>query len=110
MDTKSESRKLTDDYLGFAREEFLTGNLAEKTYCKVMMQVAAEYLIEHNSEEDSLKVLNMIPEHYFKDLLAIDMGDDSFFGVQMVEFAHHLERQGITFEAIPKVTQKEGQA
>ena len=103
-------RKMTDDYLLFTEEERAAGRLDILTFCKVMMQIAAEYLIEHADEQQSLIVINKVPEVFFTHDLATAMNSDPLFKVQMAEFAHHLERRGVTFEVIPATTQGTAQA
>jgi hypothetical protein len=70
-----------------------------------MLQISAEYLIEFGDEEACLVALNKVPEIYVTGTMPIAMSEDPLFGAQMGEFAHHLERSGITFEVIPAVTQ-----
>lgn len=103
-------RRMTDDYLLFTEEEYTAGRLDLTTFCKVTLQIAAEYLIEHGDEQQCLVVLNKVPELYFAYDLAVAISSDPLFEVQMVEFAHHLERTGITFEVVPKVTQGSAEA
>lgn len=103
-------RQMTDQYLLFTEEERAAGRLDILTFCKVMMQIAAEYLIEHGDEQQCLVVMNKVPEVFFTHDLANTMNSDSLFRVQMVEFAHHLERCGITFEVMPTTTQGAAQA
>lgn len=106
----SESRRLTDDYLSFAEDEFKSGNLNVRVYSKVMMQISAEYLLEHYDEEASLRVLCRVDPAYIKDDLPVDMADDAGLANIMAEFAHHLERRGITWEGTVSVTQSEATA
>lgn len=104
------SKKLTDEYLSFTEDEFKAGNMAKDIYSKVMVQIAAEYLSEHHDEETCMKVLCKIEPTYFKEALLTQMKDDSFLSALMLEFAYHLERQGITWEGSVRPTQNEAKA
>jgi hypothetical protein len=84
--------------------------MARTVYDKVMLQIAAEYLSEHGDEETCLRVLNKVDSDYIKTQLAQQMAEDSFLASTMAEFAHHLERRGITWEGIVRPTQTEGEA
>lgn len=109
MTTKT-SRNLTDDYLSFAEDEFKAGNITRAMYDKSLLQIAAEYLSEHSDEEACLRALNKVDSDYIKDQLSDEMHEDSFLASTMAELAHHLERRGITWEAIIRPTQTEGNA
>jgi hypothetical protein len=106
----TESRKLTDDYLGFAEEEFKAGNLTPEVYYKALLQIAAEYLTEHNDEEASLRTVCKVDPDFIRNDLPRHLRDDGLLGATMVEFAYHLERRGITWEGFIAPTQAEAQA
>lgn len=108
--TTSESRKLTDEYLSFAEDEYKLGNMASSVYYKVLIQISAEYLVEHGDEEACLRTLNRIDPDYIQNGLPQAMNDDGFLAASVVEFAYHLERRGITFEGVVRPTQSQGTA
>lgn len=92
------SRDLTDDYLAFAEDEFKTGKLARTAYNKTLLQIAAEYLVEHNDEDACLFTLYKVDPDYITGEMRADLFDDSFYATAMVEFIHYLEVMGVTNE------------
>lgn len=103
-------RKLIEDYLSFAEDEHKAGTMTEEFLSKIRLQMAAEYLLDHDDEELCMVTLNKVPEGYFKNFLAKDMEGDSLFAAQCAELAYHLELRGITFDGIIRPTQNPGQA
>lgn len=103
-------RKLTDDYLAFAEDEYKAGQMTEEFLSRIRLQMAAEYLLHYDDEALCLITINKVPEGYFKNHLAKDMEDDSLLAASLAELAYHLERRGITWHGDIKPTQAPGQA
>jgi hypothetical protein len=95
---KTASRELTEDYLAFAEEEFTAGRLTRDVFNKAVLQVAAEFLIQHGDEVACVKTLYKVDPEYIKSQLKPDMFEDSLFATAMVEFVNYLEVSGITHE------------
>ncbi len=99
------SRKLTEEYASFAEDEFKAGRLTRDKLNEVLLQVATEFIGEHDDEEACLATLYKVDPEYLKNTLSVAMADDSFLTRAMVELAHHLERRGITTEILIRPTQ-----
>lgn len=102
--------KMTEDYMNFAADEYKEGRLSGHQYHEIMMRVAAEFLIDHNIEDKAMVALNRVPEDFIQNVLPAAMENDTGLAMDMLEFAYHLERRGITFEGTIRPTQTPAEA
>lgn len=104
------SLKMTEEYLAFTEDEFARGSLHIDSYEEILMRIASEFLLTHNNEEKAMRTLNKVSEHFIQNVLPRRMESDIGLAQDMLEFAYHLERRGITFEGVIKPTQGEAKA
>lgn len=105
MSATTNPRKLTADYASFAEDEFNAGRLTRAKLNEVLLQVAAEYLTEHQDEEACLATIYKVDPEFIQTRLKMAMEDDSFLARSMAELVYHLERRGMTAEMVIRPTQ-----
>jgi len=98
-------KKLIDEYVQFAEIEFNEGNISEDMLNRIRLQMAAEFITDHQDEESALMLVNKVPEAYYVETLELDMIADQFFAVNMLELSSYLEKLGVTFFGTVKTNQ-----
>lgn len=96
--------------LDFIKDEYEQCRINETTKFKLQLQVAAEMLVKHDSEEWALRIMYSIPEMFYGLDLEGLLEKDELFALQMRELASQLEKRGLTSVQVFKPTQAASKA